>query len=359
MTKALLEKDRFEAFLEEKIKALGTAACPPYRIALVVGGPSPEFNLETLKLATAEALDAAPYLGEGEDETAPGPLIRRDRYWEDRVMEIGKRGGLGAQFGGTGLLLDARVLRLPRHAASCPVSIGVSCSAHRNILAFIDREGLHMEKLAETPEAFLRSRGIDPYAAQIVPQAAAGARIGEASVPRINLNRPLKDICAELSALSPGDKTLLSGKLLVARDAAHLKWRALLAGGSPLPGYLFKYPIYYAGPAASPPGKIIGSLGPTTAQRMDPYGDEFMSRGASLITLAKGNRTALWQKACKTYGGFYLGTIGGAAALLAEENVVSNELLDYPELGMEAVRLIEVRDLLAFIIIDDKGKSLY
>ncbi|GHV67807.1 fumarate hydratase class I [Spirochaetia bacterium] len=334
MTKSLLEEKNFSAFLEEKINALGTAACPPYRLAVVVGGSSPEFNLEVLKLATTEILDGAPFFGEEHPE---GNRIFRDRYWEERAMEMGRRSGLGAQFGGNDLLLDVRVLRLPRHAASCPVSIGVSCAAHRNMLAFIDRGGLHLESLVRSlrevvPGTFSDARGIAPGIA-----------------PGIDLDRPMDDIRRDLAALPPGTAVLLSGKLLVARDAAHLKWHELLAAGENLPGYLYHHPVYYAGPAATPPGKIIGSLGPTTAQRMDPYADELMRRGVTLVTLAKGNRSAAWKEACTKYGGFYLGTIGGAAALLAEEHVTSSELIDYPELGMEAVRLITVRDLPAFI----------
>jgi fumarate hydratase class I len=393
MTKALLEEEAFERFLEEKIAALGVAACPPYRIALVVGGASPEQNLEVLKLAASEALDAAPcFAGGGPAEAASGragplrapppqagppqagppragPLpgghdrtwLWRDRYWEERIMDIGKKTGLGAQFGGSALILDARVLRLPRHAGSCPVSIGVSCSAHRNLLGYIDGEGIHLERLSEDPGAFLWSRGIDPLAlgADASRPGPAGGSAAERPIPRISLDKPMEDIRNDLRRFSVGDKVLLSGKLLLARDAAHLNWHRLLAEDRPLPDYLFKHPIYYAGPSASPPGKIIGSLGPTTAQRMDPYADALMSRGASLITLAKGNRTAGWIAVCKKYGGFYLGVIGGAAALLAEKNVLANEVLDYPELGMEAVRLIEVRDLLAFIITNDKGEDLY
>jgi fumarate hydratase class I len=370
MTKALLERAAFEKFLEEKIAALGVAACPPYRIALVVGGASPEQNLETLKLATTEALDSAPFFGPAGDlQARPEPRhggpgrswLWRDRYWEERIMDIGRKTGLGAQFGGSALILDARALRLPRHAGSCPVSLGVSCSAHRNLLAYIDEEGIHLERLVEDPGAYLKERGIDPEAlgGEAPYSGPAGGTPPDRPIPRINLDRPMADIRENLSRFSVGDKVLLSGKLLLARDAAHLNWYRLLTEGRPLPDYLFKHPVYYAGPAAAPPGKLIGSLGPTTAQRMDPYAEAFMSRGASLISLAKGNRTEGWIGGCKKYGGFYLGVIGGAAALQAEKNILANEVLDYPELGMEAVRLIEVRDLLAFIITDDKGKDLY
>jgi fumarate hydratase class I len=365
MTKALLEEGPFNLFLEEKIKALGAAACPPYRIVLAAGGPSPEYNLEILKLGSSEILDAVPYF-----DGAPCASIRRDRHWEERIMDIGRESGLGAQFGGTSLVLDARVFRMPRHAASCFVSVGVSCSAHRNLLGYIDREGIHLEQLEEDPGGFLESRGVVLKAAdssggpagagETAPPPRIRRRARSAKVPpRICLDKPMKEILACLGGFAPGDQILLSGKLLLARDAAHLAWRALLAEGKPLPDYLYRHPIYYAGPAAAPPGKIIGSLGPTTAQRMDPYGDAFMSRGVSLVTLAKGNRSPQWAAACKKYGGFYLGTIGGAGALLSEEHVAAAEILDYPELGMEAVRLIEVRDLTAFVIMDDKGNDLY
>ncbi|MDR1566550.1 MAG: FumA C-terminus/TtdB family hydratase beta subunit [Treponema sp.] len=346
MTKALLEEKAFEAFLEEKIRSLGTAACPPYRFTAVIGGTSPEFNLEVQKLASAEALDTVPYFA-GKEGPEAGAMIYRDRYWENKAMEIGRKTGLGAQFGGTCFLLDARILRLPRHAASCTVSIGVSCTAHRNIFAYINAEGLFIERLVHDPLSFLRNRGISP-----APLDSAGA------VRKIDLEKPIQELCRDLSALKTGDRLLLSGKLLVARDAAHQKWRSLLTGGT-LPAYLFQHPVYYAGPAGTPPGKITGSLGPTTAGRMDSYAEDFMSRGASLITVAKGNRSPLWVEACKKYGGFYLGTAGGAAALFAEKNITASEIIDYPELGMEAVRLITVKDLPAFIVIDDKGRDLY
>ncbi|MDR0473023.1 MAG: fumarate hydratase [Treponema sp.] len=336
MNKSLLEEKAFDAFLEEHIKALGTAACPPYRLALVAGGLSPEQNLEVQKLASSEILDTCPYFG---DETESSALIRRDRQWEERVMEIGRKSGLGAQFGGTSLLLDARVLRMPRHAASCPVSIGVSCAAHRCILARIDRNGLFIENLVSDPASFLNEQKLSLGIAEI-----------EAAPLRINLDQPIKETLNELSALKAGSLILLSGKLLVARDAAHLKWHKLITDGKNLPNYLFKYAVYYAGPAAAPPGRIIGSLGPTTAERMDPYAEKLMSRGASLITLAKGERSPAWETVCKKYGGAYLVTVGGAAALMAQDHVTGSELIDYPELGMEAVRLIIVRDMPALVM---------
>ncbi len=357
MTKALLEESRFESFLREQIQALGTAACPPYRIAVVVGGTSPEANLETLKLATTEILDSAPAFAENEspDDARGKGWLRRDSYWEKRVMEIGRESGLGAQFGGTALLLDARVLRLPRHAGSCPVSIGVSCSAHRNVLAEINQEGIFIEELEKNPAAFLQSEGLGALLLHSEKKSGSDS----SQIPRINLNQSIQAIQSALSGFSAGDKMYLSGKLLTARDAAHLKWHNLITSGKALPEYLFKHPIFYAGPAAAPPGKIMGSMGPTTALRMDVYAEELMRRGIALVTLAKGNRGAAWTDACKKYQGFYLGTIGGAAALFAEKNIISDEVIDYPELGMEAVRLIEVRDVPAFVITDGKGNDLY
>jgi fumarate hydratase class I len=352
MTKSLLEESRFDTFLQEQIHALGTAACPPYRIAVVVGGASPEQNLETLKLATTEILDDAPMFEANENaETARGKgWIRRDSFWENRIMEIGRQSGLGAQFGGTSLILDAKVLRLPRHAGSCPVSIGVSCSAHRNILAEINQDGIFIETIEKKPAELLRSNGLD----SLLLQSEKKYESTSLHIPHVNLNQSIQDLQSELSQFSVGDKVFLSGKLLVARDAAHLKWHELITNEKPLPDYLLHHPIFYAGPAATPPGKIIGSMGPTTAQRMDVYAEELMSRGAALITLAKGNRSAAWTATCKKYHGFYLGTIGGAAALFAEKNIVSDEVIDYAELGMEAVRLIEVKNVPAFVIIDGK-----
>lgn len=366
MTKALLEASRFDAFLREQIPLLGTAACPPYRIAAVVGGTSPEQNLEVLKLATTEILDTAsltapltaPLCTENEntEEARKKGWIRRDAYWENRLMEIGRLSGIGAQFGGISLLLDAKVLRLPRHAGSCPVSIGVSCSAHRNILAEINQDGIFIEALEKNPASFLQSKGLDSLLLHSgnTEEHRCTEEHSLTPIPRVNVNQSIKDLQSLLGRFSIGDKMYLSGKLLVARDAAHLKWHELITSGKPLPEYLYKHPIFYAGPSASPPDKIIGSMGPTTAQRMDVYAEELMRRGIALITLAKGNRGAAWEKACKKYKGYYLGTIGGAAALFAEKNIVHDEVIDYPELGMEAVRLIEVKDILSFVIIGNK-----
>jgi len=364
MSKALLEEAPFAAFLTEKVRALGTAACPPYRLAVVVGGTSPEENLGVLKLATTELLDGAPSGGVGDDGGRSGRLWR-DPYWERRLMVISRSAGLGAQFGGTELALDARVIRLPRHAGSCPVSIGVSCSAHRNALAVIDSGGIRLEAMEKDPASFLLARGgeaarvAEEFTAQKAGSRPSGSNKTGTAPPTLDLDQPMPELLERLSAHPVGTRLLLSGSLLVARDAAHLRWHALLGQGRPLPEYLSRYPIYYAGPADTPEGRVIGSFGPTTAQRMDGYADELMSRGASLVTLAKGNRGVVWTGACKKYGGFYLGTIGGAAALIAEENILESRIVDYKDLGMEAVRLIRVRDLIAFIVTDDKGNDLY
>jgi fumarate hydratase class I len=325
LTKAFLEEEAFSRFLHEQIQALGTSACPPYRLAVVLGGTSPEDNLELLKLATTEILDHAPFDGSG--------WIRRDRFWEERIREIGRASGLGAQFGGTSLLLDVRVLRLPRHAASCPVSIGVSCAAHRNLLGFIDADGVHLEQLCTDP-ALYAMPALQPPAARAV-----------------NLDVPLKDIAAQLARCTVGERLLLSGKILVARDAAHYNWYHCLKAGKAPPAYLYEHPLFYAGPTETPPGKIIGSIGPTTAGRMDRYAEVFLSAGIGLVTVAKGSRSPHWAQACQRYGGFYLGTVGGAAALTAEQCVTHDSIIDYPELGMEAVRLITVQDLPAVLLI--------
>lgn len=401
MSKALLEPAALEAFIREKVRALGVAACPPYRLAMVIGGTSPEANLKALKLATTELLDGLPG-APGVSGTAPGGApgalttveagdAYRDAEWERILMAAAAESGLGAQFGGQRLALDARVLRLSRHAGSCPVSIGVSCSAHRNVLAEISAEGARIERLEGDPVSFLRDLGgeaaglADEWTTsraaagriRAVPGKAAPAETGRRGEPRsrsaasdapavksdrasaVSLDAPMEDILARLRSLGAGDKVLLSGPLLVARDAAHLAWHRLIQEGKELPGYLRNHPIYYAGPSATPPGKVIGSFGPTTAQRMDGYAEELMSRGVALVTLAKGNRGKAWAESCGRWGAVYLGTIGGAAAAVADENIRSSELLDYPELGMEAVRRIVVEDLVAFVVIDAAGRDLY
>ncbi|NMD35188.1 MAG: fumarate hydratase [Planctomycetes bacterium] len=337
-SKALLNERALDAFLRAKIDAIGVAACPPYHLAVVVGGTSPEANLKVLKLATAGWLDELPEAG------SERGIAFRDPEWEARVLAMAAESGWGAQFGGRHLALDARVIRLPRHAGSCPVSIGVSCSADRNIRAVITRDGVLLERLEEHPERFL-------------PQAPAAAALPPPEP--IDLNAPMMRILQALSNRPVGTRLSLSGPLVVARDAAHARLARILEATGKLPDYFALHPIYYAGPAKTPAGMTSGSFGPTTAQRMDAYIPEFMRHGASLITLAKGNRAAATADACRRYGGFYLGTIGGAAALAAQENIARSEVLDFADLGMEAIRLIEVRDLPAFIICDDKGNDLY
>lgn len=340
-TKALLNESSLTQFLREKVRALGVAACPPYHLGLVIGGTSPEMNLKLLKLATAGALEHLPRQADGKG----GPF--RDEAWEKRLVEIAAETGLGAQFGGRHLALDARVIRCARHAGSCPVSLGVSCSAHRNAFARISPDGVFLEQLDTNPGRFL------PRALAVLE-----GRLGASATGRIQLDRPMPEILAQLARCSAGKLVLLSGPLIVARDAAHARFYELLKAGRPLPDYLARHPIYYAGPARTPNGRVIGSFGPTTAQRMDVYLPEFMARGLSMVTLAKGNRAPSVTAACREHRGFYLGTIGGAAALIAQENIVREEVLDYADLGMEAVRRIEVRDLPAFILVDDQGNQL-
>lgn len=361
-TKALLNPHSFEQFLKTKIAALGTAACPPYTIAVVIGGLSPEQNLLTLKLATTGYWDAAALLNTADTalrwtDTIGGALPLRCREWEDRVLHIAAETGLGAQFGGSHLAAHARVFRLPRHGASCFASIGVSCNAHRNLVGYISREGAFLQKNSADPQPFLEK------ALQAVRDRNAAARADMSSLHtaepvRIELTS-LTAVRVALSRYRVGQAFLFSGDILVARDAAHARWKALLESGKPLPDYTLHYPILYAGPAETPPGAVIGSFGPTTANRMDPYADELMSRGAALITIAKGNRSELWRTACKKYGACYLGAIGGAAALIAEKHIISRTVLDYADLGMEAVQLISVKDLPVFLITDDKGNDFY
>lgn len=336
-SKALLTEATLEAFLREKIDALGVAACPPYRLIAVIGGTSPEFNLKMLKLASAGALDHLPPSG------SPDGIPFRDRHWEDRVMAIARTSGLGAQFGGRWLALEARVIRLSRHAGSCPVSIGVSCSADRNILGRISPAGVFLEELDRNPARLL------PNIRRVAPAAATP----------IDLTRPMSEIQAQLGTLRVGSLVLLSGPLVVARDIAHARLKQMLDDGEPLPELFMKHPVYYAGPAKTPDDHVIGSFGPTTAQRMDSYVDAFMSRGASLVMLAKGNRSPGVTAACRAHGGFYLGTIGGAAALIAKEHIVSSRTVAFEELGMEAMFEIVVRDMPAFLLVDDKGASFY
>lgn len=352
-TKALLNPQSFERFLQTKIAALGTAACPPYTIAVVIGGLSPEQNLQTLKLATTGYWDAAEALNEAGGairwtDTVGGVRPLRCKDWEERVLQIAAETGLGAQFGGSHLAAHARVFRLPRHGASCFASIGVSCNAHRNLVGYISREGAFLQKNISDPRPFFEK----------ATAYTAGADAHHGEPVKVDLSS-IEAARAKLSDYPVGQAFLFSGEILVARDAAHARWKALLESGKPLPDYTLHYPILYAGPAETPKGAVIGSFGPTTANRMDPYADDLMSRGAALITIAKGNRSELWRTACKKYGAFYLGTIGGAAALIAEKHITARKVLDYPDLGMEAVQLILVKDLPVFLITDDKGNDFY
>jgi len=335
-TKSLLNEKSLEEFIKEKISDLGTAACPPYHLALVIGGTSAEANLAAVKKASAKYYDNLPTEGNEAGQAF------RDLEWEAKVQKICQESAIGAQFGGKYLTHDVRVIRLPRHAASCPVGMGVSCSADRNIKGKITKEGIFLEQLEQDPKRFL------PVTPPHLEEAV-----------EIDLNKPMPEILAELSKYPIKTRLKLSGTLIVARDIAHAKIKKLLDAGQPMPEYFKNHPIYYAGPAKTPEGMASGSFGPTTAGRMDVYVDEFQSHGGSMIMLAKGNRTADVTNACHKYGGFYLGSIGGPAAILAKDNILSVEVVDFPELGMEAVRKIEVKDFPAFIITDDKGNDFF
>src|SRR5580692_402355 len=338
-TKAVLNPAGLHTFLEEKIRSLGTAACPPYHLAIVVGGTSAEYALKTAKYASARYLDTLPDSG-----SAAGHGFR-DTELEAEVLEITRKIGIGAQFGGKYFCHDVRVIRLPRHGASCPVAIAVSCSADRQAVAKITADGVFLERLETDPARFL-------------PETA-GTDLSADEVVRIDLNRPMDEIRAELAKYPIATRLSLTGPLVVARDIAHAKIAERLARGEPMPSYLRDHAVYYAGPAKTPEGYASGSFGPTTAGRMDSYVDEFQAAGGSLVMLAKGNRSAAVTEACRKHGGFYLGSIGGAAAKLARECITKVEVLEYPELGMEAVWRIEVRDFPAFIIVDDKGNDFF
>ncbi len=325
-------------FLVEKMKSLGTAACPPYHIAFVIGGTSAEKNLLTVKLASTHYYDDLPSTG---DETG---RAFRDLELEKQLLEETHKIGLGAQFGGKYMAHDVRVIRLPRHGASCPIGLGVSCSADRNIKAKINADGIWIEKLDDNP-------------AQWIPEELR--RAGEGEAVRVNLDMPMSEICKVLTQYPVSTRLSLNGTIIVARDIAHAKLKARLDAGEDLPQYFKDHPIYYAGPAKTPEGMPCGSLGPTTANRMDPYVDEFQSHGGSMIMLAKGNRTQAVTDACKKHGGFYLGSIGGPAAILAQNNIKSIECVEFPELGMEAVWKIRVEDFPAFILVDDKGNDFF
>src|SRR5208282_1553232 len=339
-TKAVLNPARMLAFLEEKIRILGTAACPPYHLAIVVGGTSAEYALKTAKYASAKYLDTLP------DSGSVSGHGFRDRELEEQVLGITRRTGIGAQFGGKYFCHDVRVIRLPRHGASCPVAIAVSCSADRQALAKITRDGVFLERLETDP-------------AQYLPDTDPGEEELDSDVVKIDLSRPMSEIRAELSRYPIKTRLSLTGPLVVARDIAHAKISERLARGEPMPGYLRDHAVYYAGPAKTPEGYASGSFGPTTAGRMDSYVEAFQAAGGSLVMLAKGNRSAAVTEACRRHGGFYLGSIGGAAARLARDCITKVEVLEYPELGMEAVWKIEVRDFPAFIVVDDKGNDFF
>ena len=338
-TKALLNPETLERTLIERMKGLGTAACPPYHIAFVIGGTSAETCLKTVKLASAKYLDGLPDKGDG-----TGAAFR-DHDLEARLLKAAQELGIGAQFGGKYFALDVRVVRLPRHGASCPVGMGVSCSADRNIKAKINRDGIWLEKLEEHPERF-------------IPEAYR-QRTAEGTVVKIDLNRPMEEIRGELTKYPVATRLSLDGTIIVARDIAHAKLKQRLDAGGGLPDYLKAHPVYYAGPAKTPDGMPSGSFGPTTAGRMDSYVELFQSNGCSMVMLAKGNRSKQVTEACHRHGGFYLGSIGGPAAILARDNITKVEPLEYPELGMEAVWKIEVKDFPAFILVDDKGNDFF
>ena len=338
-TKAVLNPDAMMRFLDEKLRALGTAACPPYHLAIVIGGTSAEYALKTAKLASAKYLDALPTSGSMDAHGF------RDLDLELQVLELTREFGIGAQFGGKYFCHDVRVVRLPRHGASCPVAIAVSCSADRQALAKITAEGVFLERLETDPARFTPD--------------VTDAHLDEGDVVRLDLNRPMDEIRAELSKYPVKTRLSLTGPLVVARDIAHAKIAERLDAGEPMPGYLRDHPVYYAGPAKTPQGYPSGSFGPTTAGRMDSYVDRFQAAGGSLVMLAKGNRSQQVTDACRRHGGFYLGSIGGPAARLAQDCIRKVEVVEYPELGMEAVWKIEVEDFPAFIVVDDKGNDFF
>ena len=336
-TKALITPDKLYDYLVGKMKTLGTAACPPYHIAFVIGGTSADACMKTVKLATAKELDGLPTAGNDHGQAF------RDIELEDKLLKAAQDLGIGAQFGGKYFAHDVRVIRLPRHGASCPIGMAVSCSADRNIKAKITHDGLFIEEMDSNPGRHIpeKYRGKHSHGTQI------------------DLDKPMSEILAELSKLEVGAPLLLKGTIVVGRDIAHAKFKEILDSGKPLPEYLKKHPIYYAGPAKTPPGKPSGSFGPTTAGRMDSYVDLLQENGGSMVMIAKGNRSQQVTDACNKHGGFYLGSIGGPAAVLAEENIKKVECIDFPELGMEAVWKIEVEDFPAFILVDDKGNDFF
>lgn len=337
-TKALLNPETLVKFLVEKMASLGTAACPPYHLSFVIGGTSAEANLKTVKLASTKYLDNLPTKGND------GGQAFRDIELEKTILKEAQKLGIGAQFGGKYFAHDVRIIRLPRHGASCPVGLGVSCSADRNIKAKINKDGLWLEKLEDNPGRF-------------IPEELR--QQGEGNVVKIDLNKPMDEILNDLTKHPVATRLSLTGTIIVGRDIAHAKLKERIEEGKGLPQYIKDHPIYYAGPAKTPQGMPSGSFGPTTAGRMDSYVDLFQSEGGSKIMIAKGNRSQQVTDACKKYGGFYLGSIGGPAAILAQNNIKKVELLEYPELGMEAIWKIDVVDFPAFILVDDKGNDFF
>ena len=352
-TKAILSPARMMDFLREKIASLGTAACPPYHLAIVIGGTSAEFALKTAKYASARYLDSLP--PQGDAATGHG---FRDRELEEQVHELTRELGIGAQFGGKYFCHDVRVIRLPRHGASLPVAIAVSCSADRQCLAKITADGVFIEQLETDPAQYLPDTAHGDLG-EHADDAVGAATTGAGGVVKIDLTQPMDDILAELTRHPVKTRLSLTGTLVVARDIAHAKIRERLEAGEEMPQYLKDHPVYYAGPAKTPEGMASGSFGPTTAGRMDAYVDEFQAAGGSKIMLAKGNRSAQVTNACEKHGGFYLGSIGGPAARLAQDCITKVEVLEYPELGMEAIWKIEVKDFPAFIVVDDKGNDFF
>ncbi len=338
-TAAILTPEKLKPFLVEKMKSIGTSACPPYHLVFVIGGTSGEYVLKTVKLASTGYLDNLPVKPDNKSYGF------RDTEMEKYLLEESYKLGYGAQFGGKYFALDVRVIRLPRHGASCPIGIGLSCMAHRQALGLINEKGVWLEELERNPERFMKDEWREKY--------------GKANGIVIDLNKPMKEILNEISKHPVGTRLLLNGKIIVARDLAHKRFKELIDKGKELPEYLLKYPVYYAGPAKKPKNKPSGSLGPTTAGRMDSYVELLQSKGASMIMIAKGNRSKVVKESCKKYGGFYLGSPGGPAAYLADKCIKKVECIDYPELGMEAVWMIEVENFPAFIILDDKGNDLY
>lgn len=337
-TKALLNPKSFEAFVETKLPYLGTSACPPYHLVFVIGGTSAEACLKVLKLGTTHYLDSLPTTGNEHGRAF------RDLDMEAKVLQIAQKSKIGAQFGGKYFALDVRVIRLPRHGASCPVAMGVSCSADRNIKGKITEDGIFLEKLETNPSKYIPEKH---------------RTLKESNIVKIDLNKPMAEILAELSKHPVTTRVSLTGPLIVARDIAHAKLKERLDQGLGLPQYFKDHPVYYAGPAKTPVGYSAGSFGPTTAGRMDGYVDLFQSHGGSMVMLAKGNRSTQVTQACKNHKGFYLGSIGGPAAILAKENIRKVELLEYPELGMEAIWKIDVENFPAFILVDDKGNDFF